>query len=569
MENAEIANVLKEIADLLELQEGNAFRVRSYRSAARTVRDSSRRMADLVEEGEDLSALPNIGASTAEKIREMVKRGTCKRVEQLRNKAPTELTELLHIPGLGAKKVKLLHDELGVTNAAELKEAAEKQQVRALPDMGAKTEARILEGIANQARYTGRIRLQEADEYAAAIGRHLDEIKSVQQWQIAGSFRRRKETIGDLDVLIRASKRQTAADAITEHESVAEVISKGKDKVRVRLRNGLAVDFLFFNQEAFGSALLYFTGSKAHNIALRKRARKRHWKLSEHGLFSGRKRIAGASEKEVYGKLKMPLIPPELREDRGEVEAAEDDALPKLIEAGDLRGDLHCHTTATDGKESIKAMAEAAKAHGHDYLAITDHSRAVRVVNGLTADRLRRQADKVRKINDEMKGFDLLAGIEVDILKDGRLDLPEKVLADLDWVNASVHSYFNLTRKQMTERLVTAIRSGVVNCVAHPLGRRIGERESVNLDFDAVLEACADSGVCLEINANPARLDLPDNYCQRAKQAGVKIVISTDAHKSGDLAFLSYGVGVARRGWLEKKDILNTVTAKTLRKQAS
>jgi DNA polymerase (family 10) len=567
MENAEIAAAFDEIADLLDIQEANRFRIRSYRSAARTVRDASQRLADLVAKDDGLEDLPNIGESMAEKIRELVESGTCKRLEELRKKSPAQLTELLSIPGLGPKKVKGLHEELGVKALDELKKAAQDKRVRELEGMGPKTEERILKGIENLEEYGGRILLKEASEYAESLGRHLDEIAGIQDWQIAGSFRRRKETIGDLDVLVRAKDREQVADEITQHDSVADVISKGTDKVRVRLRNGLAVDLLFFRESEFGSALLYFTGSKSHNIALRKRARRRHWKLSEHGLFNGRKRLAGKTEAEVYKKLKLPLIPPELREDHGEVDAAEKDDLPKLIDLDDIRGDLHAHTTATDGKQSIKEMAKAAKERGYDYLAITDHSKAVHVANGLDEDRLRKHADKIRKVNGQLKGFRLLAGIEVDILKDGRLDLDEKLLDELDWVNGAVHSHFGLSEKKMTERLLKAIGSGVIHCVAHPFGRQIGSRKPIKLDLDQVLEACAEHGVCLEINAYPDRLDLPDIHCQRAKEAGVKMVISTDAHKKGDLDFMPYGVSVARRGWLEKRDVLNTVTAQTIEKR--
>lgn len=564
MENAEIAAVLDEIADLLEIQEANPFRIRSYRSAARTVRDASRRMADLIAEDEDLSDLPNIGESTAEKIREMVDTGRCQRLEKLRKKSPAKVTELLSIPGLGPKKVKQLHAELGVSTRDELKQAAEEERVRELEGMGAKTEQRILHGIENLEEHAGRIRLKEAQEYVESLGNHLDGVKGIQNWQVAGSYRRAKETIGDLDVLIRAKDRKKVADQLTKYEAVKNVISKGSDKVRVRLRNGLAVDFLFFEKRSFGSALMYFTGSKAHNIALRKRARQRKWKLNERGLFSGRKRLAGETEKEVYGNLKLPLIAPELREDRGEIEAAEKDKLPKLIELADIRGDLHAHTTASDGKQSIREMAKAAKKRGYDYLAITDHSKAVRVANGLDEDRLKKHADKIREVNGDLKGFRLLAGVEVDILKSGALDLNEDVLADLDWVNASVHSHFGLKKKAMTERLLKAVRSGVVDCIAHPLGRQIGVREPIDLDMDRLLEACAEEGVFLEINAYPDRLDLPDIYCQRAKEAGVEVVISTDAHKADDLEFMRFGVSAARRGWLEKKDVANTVTARSL-----
>ncbi len=567
MENAEIADVLDEIADLLEIQEADQFRVRSYRNAARSVRDASERLADLVADGRDLSKLPNIGNSTAENIRELVEDGTCQRLADLRQQTPAELTDFLNVPGLGPKKAKALHDELGVATIDELKEAAQQNKVRDVSGMGAKTEQRILQGIENLKQHAGRIRLKEAQAYVHALGAHLDDISQIRNWQVAGSYRRRKESIGDLDVIIQATDREKTADQLTEHETVADVISKGTDKVRVRLRNGLAVDFLFFEAQAFGSALLYFTGSKAHNIALRKRAQGNDWKLNERGLFDGRKRLAGETEKEVYKKLDLPWIPPELREDRGEIDAARNDKLPRLIELDDIRGDLHAHTRASDGQHTIETMARAAQDKGYDYLAITDHSKAVRVANGLDEERLRKHVDDIRAVNSKLDEFRLLAGVEVDILEDGRLDLDEDLLAGLDWVNASVHSRFELPKDKMTERVVRAIESGVVNCIAHPLGRQLGSRAEIALDLDKVFAACTENGVCLEINAYPDRLDLPDIHCQRAKEAGVEIVISTDAHKTDDLDFMQFGIDVARRGWLEKKDIVNTVTARTLEKR--
>lgn len=568
MENAQIAAALDEIADLLEIREANQFRIRAYRDAARTVRDLSERLADRVANDSDLSRLPNIGKSTADKIRELVQTGTCKRLEELRTESAGELTELLEVPGLGPKKVKALHAELGVENLNELKQAAENEQVREVEGMGPKTERAILEGIEHLQEHAGRIRLKEAAEYVELLGRHLDNIDGIDNWQIAGSFRRQKETVGDLDVVVQAADRGQVADRIADHESVADVIGKGHDKVRVRLANGLNVDFLFFEQPEFGSAMLYFTGSKAHNIKLRKWAREKDRKLNEHGLFKGKKRLAGETEQSVYRKFGLPWIPPELREDRGEIEAACKDQLPTLLELDDIRGDLHAHTNESDGSQTIDEMAQAAIDRGYDYLALTDHSKAVHVANGLDEDRLRKHADRIRAAGSELSNFTLLAGVEVDIMKRGDLDLDDKILADLDWVNASIHSHFRLSQKDMTERVLAAIRSGVVHCIGHPLGRQIGTREPIQLDLDRIFEACVEHNVCLEINSYPDRLDLPDIHCQRAREAGVKFVISTDAHKIDDLAFICFGVSVARRGWLEKKDVLNTSTIRTLRKHA-
>jgi len=569
MENAEIAAVFEEIADVLEIQGENPFRVRSYRNAARTLRDLSERVVDLVDQQKDLSKLPNVGESISRQIHQILKRGTSKRLESLRKKVPEELPELMRVPGLGPKKVKLIYDALGVHTLGELKEAAESGRLRELEGMGEKTEEKILRGVETVQRHGGRVRLKEAAEYARTLGHHLDEIADLKRWELAGSLRRRKETIGDLDILVETDHPRRFGNQIGKDDLVAEVVSKGEDKIQVRLRNGLNVDFRMFERKQFGSALMYFTGSKAHNIALRKRAQKRGWKLNEYGLFNGKKRLAGKTEEEVYKKLGLAWVPPELREERGEVKAAEKSRLPQLVELDDIHGDLHAHTKATDGKNTIEEMAKGARERGYEYLAITDHSKAVTVAKGLDEDRLRKHSDDVRNVGQSIKNFALLAGVEVDILKNGDLDLDEDVLAELDWVNGAVHSHFDLSKKRMTERLLAAIRSGVVDCLAHPFGRMFGSREPIQFDIDRVFEACRDHDVCLEINAYPDRLDLPDIYCQRAKEAGVDIVISTDAHKVSDLDFMRYGVSVARRGWLEKRDIVNTTTRRSLRKRRS
>jgi len=567
MENAEVAAVFDQIADILEIQGENAFRIRSYRNAARTIRDHAERVEDLAAEGKDLRALPGIGESLAEKIHAILSTGTCPTLEDLRKKTPPHLTDLLNVKGLGAKRVKILEERLGITTLGDLKKAAEAGEIRDLEGMGEKTEQNILKGLATIEAEAGRISIKTAAEQVSAIGLHLARVKAIKRWEPAGSFRRRRETIGDLDILVLAMDRAKAAEAILRYPPVADTLAKGEEKVSVRLAGGLEVDFRFFDAAEFGAAEMYFTGSKAHNIALRKRAQRWKWKLNEYGLFAGKKRIAGKSEEEVFKKLGLAWIPPELREDRGEVEAAENNSLPALVEEKDIRGDLHAHTDSSDGRATIEEMVEAARKRGYQYLAITDHSQAVTVAHGMTADRLRRQADRIRDLAGRLKNFSLLAGIEVDILKDGRLDLPEKVLADLDWVVASVHSAFEMDEAKMTERLLAAVRSGVVDCIGHPFGRLIGSRDPIRFDAEKVFAACREHGVALEINSYPDRLDLPDIWCKRAKEAGVTMVISTDAHKPADLDLLPFGVSVARRGWLEKKDVLNTLSAAALRKR--
>ncbi len=565
MENAQIADIFDEIADLIELDEGNEYRIRSYRAAARTVRDLSERLEDMVARDEDLSEIPNIGESTAEKIHEVLETGSCERLEEMRSKVPPELTELMQVGQLGPRKAMQLHEELGVDTLDELKEACEDEGVRELEGMGKKTEENILKGLESLEAAGGRVLLRDAGDHVVSVGRHLDGVDAIRRWEVAGSFRRRKETVGDLDILVHASDRDDAADGILELEDVDEVIGRGEERVSVRLSDGLRIDFRFFEKAGFGSALLYFTGSKAHNIRVRRLAVDRDWKLNEYGLFKDDHRLAGSSEESVYHRLNLPWIPPELREDRGEVEAAQEDALPDLVELDDIRGDLQSHTDATDGSSSIREMAETAAEWGHDYFAVTDHSKRVTMAKGLDDDEALEHADRVREVDQDMDGLWLLAGIEVDILKDGSLDLDEKTLEQMDWVVAGVHYDMDMGKEEMTERLLSGITSGLVHCLAHPTVRKLGSRDPVAFDADRVFEACAEHGVFLEINAQPDRLDLPDFYCKRALEAGVRFTVSTDAHKPSDLDFMRFGVDVARRGWLSRSDILNTRTVKQLR----
>lgn len=567
MENSRIAAVFETIADILEIQGENPFRIRSYRNAARSIGDLPERIADLVAAGKDPKDLPGVGESIAAKIGEILATGTCKTLEELRRQLPPHLPELLRVKGLGPKKVKLLWDRLHITSLPELKRAAEAGKIRDLEGMGEKTEQNILKGLATLEAEAGRTGIKQAAEHAASIRRHLEGIKAIRRFEVAGSFRRRRETIGDLDFLVQAADRQEAAGEILRYESIEEVIARGEEKVSAQLASGMQVDFRFVAPGEFGAALMYFTGSKAHNITLRKRAQKDGLKLNEYGLFRGAKRIAGASEEEVFKALGLPWIPPELREDRGEIDAAAEGKLPTLIERKDIRGDLHTHTTATDGAGTVEEMADAARAHGYQYLAVTDHSKAVTVARGLNESAIRRQADRIRACGEKLKGFWLLAGVEVDILKDGRLDLEEKVLADLDWVCASVHSAFEMPEDKMTKRLIRAVRSGVVHCIGHPFGRLIGRRDAIRFDPEKVFEACKEMGVCLEINSYPDRLDLPDVHCKHAREMGLTMAISTDSHKIADLDLMEFGVGVARRGWLEKGDVLNTLSAAALRKR--
>ncbi|MFO8057321.1 MAG: DNA polymerase/3'-5' exonuclease PolX [bacterium] len=566
MENSEIADVFDRIADLLELQDENEFRVRSYRNAARTVRDLSHRLEDMVSEGKKLSDLPNIGKSLEGKIKEIIKTGTSKRLKELEDQVPYGLVRIMQVGGLGPRKAMLLYRELGVQSVDELKKACENQEVRNLPGMGAKTEENILKGIRTLETYTGRMLYHTAAGFVSSLVRHLESVPEVKKYEVAGSFRRRKETVGDLDILVQAKDRDRALEKILSYKEIGEVQSRGSEKSSVVLKSGLQVDFRFFDPENFGAALCYFTGSKAHNISLRKRAQDKGWKLNEYGIFEKDKLLAGRTEEDLYKQLSLKWVPPELREDRGEIEGAEGDRLPELIKLSDIRGDLHCHTKATDGSDSIQDMVEAARQKGYQYIGITDHSKMVAVARGLDDERLKKHADDIRKINAKYDDIRVLAGVEVDILKDGTLDISEEVLAELDWVVASVHFYQDMDEKKMTDRVVKAVKSGVVHSLGHPLCRIIGSRDPIKVDMDKVFEACKENRVILEINAQPDRLDLPDTYCQQALSEGLSFQIATDAHMKADLDLMDLGVGMARRGWLSKKNVINTRTAKQMEK---
>jgi len=565
MENARIAEIFDTIADLLELGQGNPFKVRSYRNAARTVGDMSRNLGEMASRGEDLTQLPSIGTALARKIKEIVDTGTCKRLEELQRQGQEELRNLLRIPGLGPRKVALLHKKLGIRTLEDLMQAAKDHRIKDIPGMGRKSERNILEAIAKIGESPNRVSYHVARDYVQSLEKKLDSIGTMKHWEIAGSFRRGSETVGDLDLVVQAEDRSAAQDAFLDYDSIDQLIGRGPEKMSVRLKGGLQVDLRFFEPESYGAALTYFTGSKPHNIALRKRAQDRGWKLNEYGIFKQNRLLAGSTEESVYHRLNLPWIHPELREDRGELEAAERGELPNLIELADIQGDLHCHTKITDGRNTLEEMVQATIEKGYSYLAITEHSKAVRIAKGLNEKALRKHMDCIREMNDSLKDLWLLAGVEVDILKTGKLDLDEKVLAELDWVVASVHSAFNLEKEKMTDRLLAAIRTGVVHCIGHPLTRLIGRRDQISLDLDKIFEACRDHGVFLEINGSPERLDLPDIHCKRAKEAGVKFVIVTDAHGTAELDFMRYGVITARRGWLEKEDVVNTFSTQRLR----
>lgn len=564
--NAEIADLFDTLADLLEIEDANPFRIRAYRNAALTIRQYSRSMKSLVDDGEDLSKLPAIGHDLAEKIKVILKIGKLPLLEEVKARTPAALSELMAIEGLGPKRVKILYRELKITSLEDLKRKAKDGKIHELEGFGEKTEASILEHIE---RYTGRekrMRLSAAEELANSLSEYLKGVDGVKDLTVAGSFRRRKETVGDLDILVTARKDSPVMRRFTEFEEVKEVISRGQTRSTVVLRSGIHVDLRVLPQMSYGAALQYFTGSREHNIEVRRIAVKEGYKINEYGVFEGDKRIAGKTEKEVYAKVGLPYIEPELRENRGEIEAARKNQLPKLIKLEDIRGDLHCHTIATDGRNAIKEMAAAAKELGYEYISINDHSRHVAVAKGLDEKRLRQQLEEIAELNSELDGFTLLKSIEVDILEDGQLDLPDSVLKELDFTVCAVHYKFNLSREKQTERIIRAMDNPLFTILAHPSGRLINERDEYEVDVERVIRAAKERGVHLEVNAQPARLDLNDIRCKVAKEMGLKFAISTDSHSTAGFFNMRYGIDQARRGWLEADDVINTYKLRELKK---
>lgn len=565
VQNAEIAAMFDQAADLLEIKGENPFRVRAYRRAARVVEGMPQTMTSLVKSGRDLSELPGIGKDLAGKIADIVETGKFDLLESLKRELPGDLGELVAIPGLGPKRVKLLYDKLRVRTIDDLRRVAKAGRLRKLQGFGAKIEEKLLAAVAKPPGEK-RFRLSVAEAEAEALVNYLRGGLAGGQVVVAGSFRRRRDTVGDLDILVTAKRGDAAGDRLVAYENVAEVVAHGRTRSTVILRSGLQVDLRAVPEESYGAALLYFTGSKAHNIALRSIAIEHGWKLNEYGLFKGRRRIAGETETSIYKKLGLAFVPPELREDRGEIELAKRKKLPKLVSLSDIRGDLHVHSKWTDGSVSIAEMAAAAKERDYEYIAITDHSRHVTVARGLTPARLSRQIDEIDRLNDKLRGLTLLKGIEVDILDDGSLDLPDNILSRLDIVVAAVHYKFNLSRQAQTERIIRALDNRHVSILAHPTGRLIGQRDPYDIDIERVIAAAGERGCFLEINAEPDRLDLIDIHAQASKSLGVKVAVSTDAHTTAALGYMRYGIDQARRGWLEADDVINTRSLAKLKK---
>ena len=555
--NADVAAVFDEIADLLEVEGANVFRIRAYRNAVRMLGDLGRSVKTMVEQGEDLDALPGIGPDLAAKIGEVVATGSCAQLERLRQELPPAIGELLHIPGLGPKRVRALHRELGIESLAQLHRAAADGRIRTVHGFGERTQRQILEAAAARLQAARRVKLAVASQVADALLAELSAVPGVERAVAAGSLRRMRETVGDLDLLVTARRGSPVMERFAAGPSVRRVLAKGGTKASVVLADGLQVDLRAVPPASFGAAWLYFTGSKAHNIALRRRAQEAGLKLNEYGVYRGTRRIAGESEAAVYQALGLAYVEPELREDRGEVEAAREHRLPALVTRADLCGDLHVHSSDSDGRDGLEALAEAARARGLRYLAVTDHTQRLALVRGLGPERLARQIDRIDALNARLRGVRLLKGVEVDILEDGTLDLPDALLARLDLVVGAVHQRFELSRERQTARLLRAMDHPHFSILAHPTGRLIEERAPCELDLPRVLRHARERGCFLELNAHPDRLDLNDLACRMARDAGVLLSIASDAHAASQLDHLRWGIGQARRGWLRAEDVLN------------
>lgn len=577
MENLDIARVLEETADLLEIEGANPFRIRAYRNAVRTVLSLPRSLESMVEADEDLTQLQGVGSEMDRHIRELLQTGQLSTLNEVTQRIPRTLAGLTRLDGVGPKKAKRLFDELRVESVEGLEAELEKGTVEKLRGFGAKSADKIRRAIADHHKQQGRFLRAETEPYIESLLAWMDDAAGVERVEVAGSYRRRRETVGDVDLLAASDANGEAVIAhFTRFPGTVRIEAAGETKGSIVLRSGLSVDLRVIPTESYGAALHYFTGSKEHNVRLRTLGVKRGLRINEWGVFrvpegvdpesmakDEGERVAGTTEAEVFESVDLPWIPPELREDRGELDAARAGKLPDLVTLDDVRGDLHMHTTWTDGKASAREMAEAALERGYAYVAITDHSQAVTMVGGLTPAKLRKQWDEIDRLQDELgEEIRLFKGQEVDILKDGSLDQPDDVLAALEVVVASVHSFMDLDREAMTRRVLRAVSHGAVDMLGHATGRLLGRREPYALDVEAVLEACRRHGVAVEINANPRRLDLDDRYVYRARELGVPVVVNSDAHSVRGLDVMRYGVDQARRGWLEAKDVLNTRTAK-------
>jgi len=560
MENSEFAKIFWEISELLELKNENRFKVRAYQKAAQNIENLSDNLADIYKINglEGLMNIPGIGEHIAGKIEELIKTGKQKLHQQLLKEFPRGFIEMIQVPGIGPKTALLLNKKFKIDSIVKLKKAVEKGLIKNLPGFKEKKIENIRKGLELKARVKGRFLLSEADQYINSIVEQLKALKEVDQILPAGSYRRGKETVGDIDILVTSKKAETVMNAFVKLPQVERALSQGPTRSSVILKNGMQADLRVLEPANFGSAAHYFTGSKTHNIIIREMAVKKGLKISEYGVFKGNRRIAGKTEAEVFAAVGLPFIPPEIREGSGEFEAARAGKLPKLIELTDIRGDLQMHTKYSDGANTIEEMVKKAKELGYEYIAITDHTKSTRVAGGQTEKEIMKELSEIDKLNSKLKGFRVLKGAEVDILPDGSLDYPDSVLKELDVVMAAVHSNFKMDRARMTRRIIKAFHNKYVNIFSHPTGRLIGKRDPYPVDVEEMIKAAKETGTYLEINAYPERLDLNDVHARRAKEEGVLLSIDTDSHAALQLELMKYGVMTARRGWIEKDEVINT-----------
>jgi len=568
MENRDIAAVFEEISNLMKIIQDDpkwTFKAAAYDRAKRAIEDLPERLEDIARDpNRKLTDIPGIGEDLAKKIIELAETGKSKYHQEQLAKVPASLLKLLQLQTVGPQKVRLFYKQAGIKTIDDLEAAVQAGRLRNLPGMSVKSEENILKALEVYRRAAGRFRLDTAQETAQQLTHYLKEFPGVEEVTPAGSLRRGRETVGDLDLLVTGYDHAGIADHFAKFPGVAQWLAKGEDKVSVKLQNDLQVDVRLLERESYGAALQYFTGSKEHNVALRERAKKRGWKLSEYGLFKGEEALARRTEEEIYAQLNLQWIPPELRENQGEIEAAEKGELPKLVELEDIKGDLQMHTTASDGKASVEEMAEAAKKLGYEYILITDHSKAVTIANGLDEKRALENIRRIKAARKKVKGIEIWTGAEVDILGDGSLDYPDEILKQFDIVLVSVHSRMNMPAQEMTARLLKALANPYVRILGHPTGRQILKRDPFVFDLEKVFAAAKEYGVILELNGHPERLDLCDRHLKLARDRGMKVIISTDAHSPDHFKLMRYGVVTARRGWMRKEDVLNTLPPEEL-----
>jgi len=565
MRNKELADLFNKMADILEFKNENPFKISAYRRASRVLGDLTQDIQEIAESGE-LKKVPGIGEGMAQKIEEYLKTGKISKYEEVKKGVPDELIGMMEIPGMGPKTLAMIHKEKGIGNLSQLEKAVEDGSLIGLPGTGEKKAENIRRGIELLKASKGRMNLGVAFPLAKRIVETLREKTRSKKIEWAGSLRRMRENIGDIDILATGPNHEKIIHAFTHLPEVKEVLASGETKASVIVEGGVQIDLRVVEEDSYGAALQYFTGSKDHNIHLRGIARAKGIKINEYGVFKGEKKIGGKDEREVYKALAMDWIEPELREDRGEIEAAQKGKLPTLIQEPEIKGDLHVHTKWSDGTSSIEEIAKAAQKRGYQYMAICDHSKSLRIAHGLDETRVLKQIEEIDRINEKLTGFQILKGTEVDILTDGKIDHPDKVLRRLDYVVAAVHSGFKQEKEKMTKRIVRALENPLVHCLAHPTGRLLGVRAPYEVDLDEVMEAAKKFGKVLEINATLERLDLDDVHCKKAKEMGIRMAIGTDSHHPDQLWMISLGVGVARRGWLETPDLLNTLSLKEILK---